>query len=68
MKTTANQIGDLVKATRKSLAVTQKDLALTSGTGLWFIIELASLLLAIRMTDLGPAPSGLSVRARTISS
>jgi len=40
MKTTAKQIGELVKATRKSLAVTQKDLAMTSGTGLRFIIEL----------------------------
>ena len=40
MKTTAKQIGELVKATRKSLAVTQRDLAMTSGTGLWFIIEL----------------------------
>jgi HTH-type transcriptional regulator / antitoxin HipB len=40
MKTTAKQIGDLVKATRKSLAVTQRDLAMTSGTGLRFIIEL----------------------------
>jgi HTH-type transcriptional regulator/antitoxin HipB len=40
MRITAKQIGELVKATRKSLAVTQKDLALTSGTGLRFIIEL----------------------------
>ncbi len=40
MKTTAKQIGELVKATRKSLAVTQKNLAMTSGTGLRFIIEL----------------------------
>ena len=40
MKTTAKQIGELVEATRKSLAVTQKDLAMTSGTGLRFIIEL----------------------------
>jgi len=40
MKMTAKQIGELVKATRKSLAVTQKDLAMTSGTGLRFIIEL----------------------------
>jgi len=37
---TAKQIGEMVKATRKSLAVTQKDLALTSSTGLRFIIEL----------------------------
>jgi y4mF family transcriptional regulator len=40
MKMTAKQIGELVKATRKSLAVTQKNLAMTSGTGLRFIIEL----------------------------
>lgn len=40
MKYTAKQIGELVKRTRKSLHVTQKDLALTSGTGLRFIIEL----------------------------
>ena len=40
MKYTAQQIGDLVKKTRKSLGVTQKHLALTSGTGLRFIIEL----------------------------
>lgn len=40
MRMTAKQIGELVKTTRKSLAVTQKDLAMTSGTGLRFIIEL----------------------------
>ncbi len=40
MRMTAKQIGEMVKATRKSLAVTQKSLALTSGTGLRFIIEL----------------------------
>lgn len=40
MKTTDKQIGELVKASRKSLAVTQRDLALPSGTGLRFIIEL----------------------------
>ena len=40
MKTTAKQIGELVKITRKGLGVTQKNLAMTSGTGLRFIIEL----------------------------
>ena len=40
MKHTAKQIGELVRQTRKALGVTQKDLALTSGTGLRFIIEL----------------------------
>lgn len=40
MKLTTEKIGALVKQTRKSMGVTQKDLALTSGTGLRFIIEL----------------------------
>lgn len=40
MKYTAKQIGELARRTRKALGVTQKDLALTSGTGLRFIIEL----------------------------
>lgn len=40
MKYTPQQIGQLVKKARKILGVTQKDLALTSGTGLRFIIEL----------------------------
>lgn len=40
MKYTSQQIASLIKATRKSLGVTQKDLALTSGTGLRFIIDL----------------------------
>lgn len=33
-------IGIVVRNTRKALKVTQKDLALTSGTGLRFIIDL----------------------------
>lgn len=40
MKITARQVGEQIKAARKSLGVTQKDLAMTSGTGLRFIIEL----------------------------
>jgi y4mF family transcriptional regulator len=40
MEYTPQQIGQLVKRARKKLGVTQKDLALTSGTGLRFIIEL----------------------------
>ena len=40
MNNTAKQIGEFVKKTRKSMGVTQKRLALTSGTGLRFIIEL----------------------------
>ena len=39
MKQSPKTIGDLVKSTRKSMGVTQKDLAMTSGTGLRFIIE-----------------------------
>jgi len=40
MKYTPKQIGELVKSSRKTMGVTQKDLAMTSGTGLRFIIEL----------------------------
>lgn len=42
LKTTynSNAIGKIVKDSRKRLGVTQRDLALTSGTGLRFIIEL----------------------------
>lgn len=40
MKYTPQDIGRLVRETRKGLGVTQKELALTSGTGLRFIIEL----------------------------
>ena len=40
MKYSPEQIGSLIRETRKSLNLTQKDLALTSGTGLRFIIEL----------------------------
>jgi len=36
----AKEIGQLVRETRKKLGVTQRNLALTSGTGLRFIIEL----------------------------
>lgn len=37
---TPEQIGKLVKKTRRDMKVTQKELALTSGTGLRFISEL----------------------------
>ena len=37
---TTESIGNLVRQTRKHLKITQKDLALTSGTGLRFIIDL----------------------------
>lgn len=40
MKYTTADIGRLIRETRKKLGVTQKALALTSGTGLRFIIEL----------------------------
>jgi HTH-type transcriptional regulator/antitoxin HipB len=40
MKYTPQDIGKMVRETRKALGVTQKALALTSGTGLLFIIEL----------------------------
>ena len=36
----SKEVGKAVKSTRKKLGVTQRDLALTSGTGLRFIIEL----------------------------
>ena len=40
MSYTPAQIGKLIRDTRKRLGVTQKDLALTSGTGMRFIIDL----------------------------
>lgn len=40
MNYTPRQIGALAREARKSMGVTQKDLALTSGTGLRFIIDL----------------------------
>ena len=40
MRHTVKDIGRLIHDTRRTLGVTQKELALTSGTGLRFIIEL----------------------------
>ena len=40
MQYTPEKIGDFVRTIRKELGITQKDLALTSGTGLRFIIDL----------------------------
>ena len=40
MSYTPAQIGKLIRDTRKKLGVTQKDLALTSGTGMRFIVDL----------------------------
>jgi len=37
---TAKDIGEIVRKARKNLGVTQKALALTSGTGLRFVIDL----------------------------
>ncbi|HXJ43820.1 MAG TPA: helix-turn-helix domain-containing protein [Bryobacteraceae bacterium] len=40
MRYTPAKIGELIRDTRKKLGVTQRDLALTSGTGMRFIIDL----------------------------
>ena len=40
MKYTVQGIGQIVRESRKRLGATQRDLALTSGTGLRFIIDL----------------------------
>jgi HTH-type transcriptional regulator/antitoxin HipB len=40
LKYTTQQIGRLIRDTRKKLGATQKALALTSGTGLRFVIDL----------------------------
>lgn len=40
MKYTPKEIGKVVRESRKRLGVTQKGLALTSGTGLRFVIDL----------------------------
>jgi HTH-type transcriptional regulator / antitoxin HipB len=40
MKYSSQDLGRIVRETRKKLGVTQKALALTSGTGLRFVIEL----------------------------
>ena len=40
MRYTSQQIGRTIRGTRKELGVTQKDLALSSGTGLRFVIDL----------------------------
>jgi y4mF family transcriptional regulator len=40
MKYTIQAIGQIIRENRKRLGVTQKDLALTSGTGLRFVIDL----------------------------
>ena len=40
MRYTPQEIGQIVRASRRRLGVTQRDLALTSGTGLRFVIDL----------------------------
>ena len=40
MRYTPQEIGKLVRDTRKNMGITQKSLALTSGTGMRFIIDL----------------------------
>jgi y4mF family transcriptional regulator len=40
MQITSNSIGTLVRRTRTALGLTQEDLAMASGTGIRFIIEL----------------------------
>ncbi len=40
MRYTPQEIGKLIRNTRKRLGVTQRALALTSGTGLRFVIDL----------------------------
>ncbi len=40
MDQTPKSIGQLIRSTRKALGVTQRDLAMTAGTGLRFIIDL----------------------------
>ncbi len=40
MELEPKSIGNLVRSTRKAIGATQRDLALTSGTGLRFIIDL----------------------------
>ncbi len=40
MKYTTQAIGQIIRDSRKRIGVTQKDLALTAGTGLRFVIDL----------------------------
>ena len=40
MRYTPQKIGRVIRGARKALGVTQKNLALTSGTGLRFVIDL----------------------------
>lgn len=64
-KYTAQAIGQIVRENRKRLGVTQKDLALTSGTGLRFVIDLEKGKgnLPDRQGSDGPANAGKPDRA-----
>jgi len=42
MSLTTYELGETIRSTRKKLGITQRELALTSGTGLRFIIDLES--------------------------
>jgi len=42
MSLTTYDLGETIRLTRKKLGITQRELALTSGTGLRFIIDLES--------------------------
>ncbi len=77
MKHNPESIGTLARSTRKSLGVTQQELALTSGTGLRFIIDLERgkptcqfgkaltvlQTLGIKIELIPPTASGAGVRA-----
>ena len=40
MPLSVDQVGEVVRSARKSLGVTQRQLAMTAGTGLRFVIDL----------------------------
>jgi HTH-type transcriptional regulator/antitoxin HipB len=64
MRKTVAQIGALIRDTRKGLGVTQRELALTSGTGLRFVVDLErgkeTILqtLGIKLTLVPPSAAG----------
>jgi transcriptional regulator with XRE-family HTH domain len=60
MRTTVEQIGKLIRATRKGLGVTQRDLALTSGKETCEIGKALTILqtLGIKLTLVPPSAAG----------
>ena len=62
MKYAAKNIGELVRKTRKGMGVTQRDLALTSGTGMRFIIDLEQGKAACQLEKVPTVLSTLGVR------